>query len=75
MLVCFLEKFYSFAEWGIQKSADGQVIGVISDSGDIVAQAAPQIFFSLYFMMTGVHGLHVLIGVGVILWLYFEPTR
>ena len=68
-------KFYSFAEWGIQTSSDGQVLGVISDSGDIVAQAAPQIFFSLYFMMTGVHGLHVLIGVGVILWLYFRTNR
>ena len=29
--------------------------------------------FTLY--MTGVHGLHVLIGVGVILWLYFRADR
>ena len=36
---------------------------------------APQLFFSIYFMMTGVHGLHVLIGVGVILWLYFRADR
>jgi cytochrome c oxidase subunit III len=36
---------------------------------------APQIFFSIYFVMTGVHGLHVLIGVGVILWLYFRVDR
>jgi cytochrome c oxidase subunit 3 len=26
------------------------------------------IFFSLYFTMTGLHALHVLLGVGVILW-------
>ena len=32
-------------------------------------------FFSVYFMMTGVHGLHVLIGVGVILWLYLRAKR
>ena len=36
---------------------------------------APQLFFSIYFVMTGVHGLHVLIGVGVILWLYFRADR
>ena len=27
------------------------------------------IFFSLYFMMTGLHGIHVLIGMAVIAWL------
>lgn len=28
-----------------------------------------QIFFGIYFAMTGLHGLHVLIGIGVIGWL------
>ena len=27
------------------------------------------IFFGLYFTMTGIHGLHVLIGAGLILWI------
>ncbi|MEM7199906.1 MAG: cytochrome c oxidase subunit 3 family protein [Planctomycetota bacterium] len=27
------------------------------------------IFFGLYFTMTGIHGLHVLIGAGLILWM------
>ena len=27
------------------------------------------IFYGLYFTMTGIHGLHVLIGVGLIIWL------
>ncbi|MEO5923774.1 MAG: cytochrome c oxidase subunit 3 family protein [Bryobacteraceae bacterium] len=26
-------------------------------------------FFSFYFMMTGLHGIHILIGMGLILWL------
>jgi cytochrome c oxidase subunit 3 len=26
------------------------------------------IFFAIYFMMTGIHGLHVLIGMGLITW-------
>jgi len=28
-----------------------------------------QLFFSLYFMMTGLHGIHVLIGMGLIAWM------
>ncbi len=36
---------------------------------------APQIFFGIYFMMTGVHGLHVVIGIGVIAWIYLRARR
>jgi cytochrome c oxidase subunit 3 len=28
-----------------------------------------QIFFSLYFMMTGLHALHMIIGLGVLIWM------
>jgi len=31
--------------------------------------ANAQVFFSIYFMMTGLHGIHVLGGVGAMLWL------
>ena len=31
--------------------------------------------FGLYFAMTGLHGLHVLIGIGLILWLIFRSVR
>ncbi|MED5369596.1 MAG: cytochrome c oxidase subunit 3 family protein [Myxococcota bacterium] len=36
---------------------------------------APQVFFSVYFMMTGVHGLHVLIGVGLIGYLTWRAMK
>ena len=36
---------------------------------------APQLFFSVYFMMTGVHGLHVVIGIGVIFWVFLRARR
>lgn len=32
----------------------------------------PQIFFGIYFVMTGLHGLHVIIGMIVIGWLIFR---
>jgi cytochrome c oxidase subunit 3 len=33
------------------------------------------IFFSLYFMMTGVHGLHVLGGMGILGWMLVLARR
>jgi len=35
----------------------------------------PHIFFSVYFLMTGLHGLHVIVGMGVIIWLYIRTRR
>lgn len=32
-------------------------------------------FFSIYFMMTGLHGFHVLIGMAVITWVLIRATR
>lgn len=36
---------------------------------------APQVFFGLYFVMTGLHGLHVLIGMGLIAWLIWRAKK
>ena len=35
----------------------------------------PHIFFSIYFMMTGLHGFHVIGGIGVIAWLARRTAR
>lgn len=35
----------------------------------------PHVFFSVYFAMTGLHGLHVLIGIGVIGWLFLRVRK
>ncbi|HVJ89900.1 MAG TPA: cytochrome c oxidase subunit 3 family protein [Labilithrix sp.] len=32
-------------------------------------------FFSIYFMMTGVHGVHVIIGIGVMIWVWLRNQR
>lgn len=34
-----------------------------------------QVFFSIYFLMTGLHGLHVIIGMGAIGWVLLRATR
>ena len=32
-------------------------------------------FFGVYFIMTGLHGLHVLVGIGVFTWLWVKNAR
>ena len=32
-------------------------------------------FFGIYFMMTGVHGIHVIVGIGVLIWIYLRNQR
>lgn len=32
-------------------------------------------FFGLYYLMTGAHALHVIVGLGVLGWLFFEVRR
>lgn len=33
------------------------------------------VFFSIYYMMTGVHALHVIVGIGLIYWIYRRASR
>ena len=35
----------------------------------------PHVFFSVYFLMTGLHGLHVIGGMGVITWMIRRTRR
>ncbi len=34
-----------------------------------------QLFFSFYFTMTGMHALHMIIGLGVLFWLYLKAVK
>jgi cytochrome c oxidase subunit III len=40
-----------------------------------IKSANPGLFFSLYFMMTGLHGIHVLIGMILITWILIRTRR
>lgn len=37
-----------------------------------IEHAKASVFFSIYYMMTGLHGLHVVIGIGLMIWLLFR---
>ena len=34
-----------------------------------------QVFFGIYFAMTGLHGVHVLAGIGAIVWILLRARR
>jgi cytochrome c oxidase subunit III len=38
-------------------------------------QGAAQIFFALYFCMTGLHALHMVVGVGILSWLVWASHK
>jgi cytochrome c oxidase subunit III len=44
-------------------------------SYDGIAHEKANIFFSIYYMMTGLHGVHVLIGIGLMVWLVFKAKK
>jgi cytochrome c oxidase subunit 3 len=44
-------------------------------AGLIAVNAHAQLYFSLYFGMTGLHALHMIVGVGLLLWLIFESRK
>jgi cytochrome c oxidase subunit 3 len=43
--------------------------------GEAVEPKNVQIFFGIYFVMTGLHGLHVIAGIGLFFWLLRRAVR
>jgi cytochrome c oxidase subunit 3 len=43
--------------------------------GTTLTHVKAPLFFSLYFVMTGIHALHVVIGMGLISWLTIRASR
>jgi len=44
-------------------------------AGELAHLEFPNMFFSIYFTMTGIHGLHVLIGAALIIWIMFGAKK
>jgi cytochrome c oxidase subunit 3 len=70
--------FIKFFEYS-HKLHDGLLPGKFFSGWELSAAEkvsdAPQLFFAIYWVMTGTHGLHVLIGVGVLLWVGLRALR
>jgi len=40
-----------------------------------VSGTNPHVFFSIYFLLTGIHGLHIVIGMSLILWMFIKLRK
>lgn len=68
---CFLVvKYFEYQH----KFHDGLLPGAFFHNTELKDPKTP-LFFSLYFLMTGLHGIHVLLGMGVIAWLLRRTIR
>jgi cytochrome c oxidase subunit III len=47
----------------------------LEPGADVATNAHAQLFFSLYFAMTGLHAVHMIVGAGLLLWLLKESLR
>jgi cytochrome c oxidase subunit III len=45
------------------------------ETGLVALNAHAQLYFSLYFGMTGLHALHMVIGAGLLLWLILQSAK
>ncbi len=53
-----------------------EVKDAIETEGGVTAlNAHAQLYFSLYFGMTGLHALHMIVGAGLLLWLILESRK
>ncbi|RYZ94128.1 MAG: cytochrome c oxidase subunit 3 family protein, partial [Proteobacteria bacterium] len=63
-------KYFEYSE----KIHHGILPGQFFAATDFKAANAA-LFFSFYFVMTGLHGIHVLIGMGCIAWIFIRMRR
>jgi len=57
------------------KFVDGLLPGAAFTAEGFKTGKDAGIFFACYFMMTGVHGLHVVIGMGLIIWILVRAAK
>jgi cytochrome c oxidase subunit 3 len=61
---------------GPQGTVPSRPAGTERDAhGAPVRPANVQIFFGIYFLMTGLHGLHVIVGMGAIAWVLSKSLK
>ncbi len=63
---------------------EGQAVGDVSSAhppdaalhkADPTEATVARTFFSIYFLMTGLHGIHVLVGMGLIAWILVRAIK
>lgn len=75
--VKYFEYSHKFEEGllpGHYYSHHGDKIPTVKDANGNAANGYAT-FFSFYFMMTGLHGIHILVGIGLLAWIAIRGNR
>lgn len=57
-------------------TGDGKILGAITTTEvDVMTPTTAGVFFSIYYCMTGIHAIHILAGIGVLVWLLVRAVR
>jgi len=72
----YSHKLHNGVGWGAACHPSAEILASLPDA----ARALPVprdlgVFFSVYYVMTGLHGIHVLVGMGLYLWLLTRASR
>ena len=53
----------------------GDRLPIVRDASGVVVANPYATFFSFYFMMTGLHGIHIIVGIGLLAWIAVRGNR
>ena len=57
-------------------TGDGIILGAVTTTEvDVMTKRTAGVFFSIYYCMTGIHAIHILAGIGVLVWLLVRAVR
>lgn len=71
--VFMIVKYFEYSAKFEHGMLPGKFYTAVQHGYDIPGQ--PWIFFGIYFCMTGLHGIHVAVGIGVLTWILLRANK
>jgi len=59
----------------VTTSIDQADPGIAEIEGNVLTPRQAGVFFGIYYCMTGIHAIHILAGIGVLVWLLVRAVR
>jgi len=73
----YAHKFHEGLYWGKAYNPSDEALETIAHAANVPVDQLPDMhqFFSIYYCMTGLHGIHVVIGMAAILWVLVRAVK
>jgi cytochrome c oxidase subunit III len=66
----YSHKLHHGIVWGAGYRPSAEILATLPEAARAATPDHVGVFYSIYFLMTGLHGIHVLVGMGLYLWLW-----